>query len=114
MLGSKTHELDLARMRRERFAKLQGAMEREGIDALLLLTSGSVPYATGAWRLAADNGRATHRRVGALVVQGEAAPHLFTPSPEGAPPELPADHLHPPLWPETDAGVEEMARTVAE
>src|SRR5262245_42102769 len=113
-VGSGTHELDLARMRRERCAKLDAAMERDGIDALLLLTSGSVLYATGAWMLAADNGRATHQRVGALVVRGEAAPHLFTPYPEGAPPELPGDHLHPPLWPETDAGVEEMARTVAE
>ena len=114
MLGSGTHELDLARMRRERFAKLQGAMERDGFDALLLLTSGSVLYATGAWMLAADNGRATHQRVCALVVRGETSPHLFTPYAEGAPPELPGDHLHAPLWPETDAGVEEMARRIAE
>src|SRR5262245_36914309 len=114
MPGSGTHELDLARMRRERFAKLQGAMERDGIDALLLLASGSVLYATGAWMLAADNGRATHQRVGALVVRGGAAPHLFTPYAEGAPAALPGDHVHPPLWPETDAGVDESARIVAE
>jgi Xaa-Pro aminopeptidase len=64
--------------------------------------------------LAADNGRATHQRVAALVVRGDASPHLFTPYPEGAPPELPADHLHTPLWPESDAGVEEMARRLGE
>jgi Xaa-Pro aminopeptidase len=114
MVGAPTHELDLARMRRERHARLQREMELEGLDALLLLTSGSVLYATGAWLLAADNGRATHQRASALVLRGEAQPHLFTPHPEGAPPELPAQNLHPPLWPETDAGVEDLARRVAE
>jgi len=107
-----SHELDLARMRRERAARLQRAMEREGLDALLLLTSGSVLYATGAWMPAVDNGRATHQRVGALVLRGEGFPHLFTPYAEGAPPELPAGNLHPPLWPETDAGTLDMARRV--
>src|SRR3990172_1536822 len=114
MLGSGTHELDLARLRRERFAKLQRAMERDDLDALLLLTSGSVLYATGAWMPAADNGRATHQRVCALVLRGEASPHLFTPYAEGAPPELPAENLHAPLWPETDAGVLDLARRVAD
>ena len=31
-------------------------------------------------------------------------PHLFTAFPEGAPPELPADHIHPPLHVEWPAG----------
>jgi Xaa-Pro aminopeptidase len=109
-----SHELDLARMRRERLLKLRRAMEREGIDALLLLTSGSVLYATGAWMPAVDNGRATHQRVGALVLRDDASPHLFTPYAEGAPPELPSARLHAPLWPETDAGVQGLARRVAE
>jgi Xaa-Pro aminopeptidase len=108
------HELDLGRMRRERVAKLQTAMERQGIDALYLLTSGSVLYSTGAWMLAADNGRATYERTTALVVRGDNAPHVFTPYVEGAPPELPADHLHPPLWHESEAGVDELARTIVD
>ncbi len=108
------HELDLARMRRERFAKLQAEMERAGVDALYLLTSGSVLYASGAWMLAADNGRATFERSTVLVIRGDDAPHVFTPYPEGAPPELPADHLHAPLWHDTDAGVEDCARTIVE
>jgi Xaa-Pro dipeptidase len=114
MSAASSHALDLARMRSERMAKLQRAMDRDGLDALLLLTSGSVLYATGAWMPAADNGRATHQRVCALVLRGEASPHLFTPHPEGAPPELPREKLRPPLWPETDAGVEELARCLGE
>jgi Xaa-Pro aminopeptidase len=114
MSAAPPHALDLSRMRRERMAKLQRAMERDGLDALLLLTSGSVLYATGAWMPAADNGRATHRRVAALVLRGEPSPHLFTPYAEGAPAELPPGNLHPPLWPETDAGVLDLARRVAE
>ena len=108
------HELDLARMRRERFAKLQAEMERAGVDALYLLTSGSVLYASGAWMLAADNGRATFERSTVLVIRGDDAPHVFTPYPEGAPPELPADHLHAPLWHDTDAGVDDCARTIVD
>jgi Xaa-Pro aminopeptidase len=48
------------------------------------------------------------------VLRGEPAPVLFTPWPEGAPPELPTANVLPPLWPETDAGVEDLARRVAE
>ena len=103
------HELDLARMRRERVAKIQAQMEREGLDALYLLTSGNVLYAGGAWMLAADNGRAAFERTTTLIVRGDDHPHVFTPYPEGAPPELPRDHLHAPLWHDTDAGVEELA-----
>ena len=84
------HELDLARMRRERVAKIQAQMEREGLDALYLLTSGNVLYAGGAWMLAADNGRAAFERTTTLIVRGDDHPHVFTPYPEGAPPELPA------------------------
>ena len=107
-------ELDLGRMRRERVAKLQTRMERDGIDALYLISSGSVLYATGAWMLAADNGRAAHERTTALLVRGDESPHVFTPYPEGAPPELPRDHLHAPQWHDTDAGVDELARTVVD
>ena len=39
---------DLARMRRERFQRLQDQLEAQGIDGLVLLGSSSVAYATGA------------------------------------------------------------------
>ncbi len=105
-----TRDLDLARMRRERHGRLQQAMREQGIDALLLLTSGNVMYATGARHVMADNGRTYQLRNIALVLADAPAPHLFTPLLEGAPRDLPDDHLHPALWPETDEGVEDMAR----
>ncbi len=108
------HELDLARMRAERFAKIQAEMEREGLDALYLLTSGSVLYAAGAWMLAADNGRAAFERTTTLIVRGDDYPHVFTPYPEGAPPELPRDHLHGPMWHDTDDGIKGLARTLVD
>jgi Xaa-Pro dipeptidase len=109
-----THELDLARMRTARVSKIQAEMEREGLDALYLLTSGNVLYAGGAWMLAADNGRAAFERTTTLIVRGDDYPHVFTPYPEGAPPELPRDHLHPPMWHDTDAGIEGLARTLVD
>jgi Xaa-Pro dipeptidase len=105
-----THELDLARMRRGRHQKLQVAMADAGIGGLLLLTSGNVTYSTGVQVVQADNGRTYQLRTVALVLAGEEHPHLFTPYPEGAPAELPDDHLHPPLVLEGDEGVDDLAR----
>lgn len=105
-------QLDLARLRRDRHAKLQAQLTRRGIDALMLITSGNVLYASGAHLPAADGGRAVHQRTAALVVAGDAQPHVFTPAPELAPPELAADHVHPMLWPETDTGIEDLVRRV--
>ena len=39
---------DIARMRRERFARLQDQLDAQGVDGLVLLGSSSVAYATGA------------------------------------------------------------------
>jgi Xaa-Pro aminopeptidase len=108
------HQLDLARMRRERVDKIQTGMQRQRLDALYLLASGSVLYATGAWMLAADNGRAASERTTTLVVRGDEYPHVFTPYPEGVPPELPRDHVHRPLWHDTEAGVDELASTIVD
>ena len=55
----------------------------------------AVAYATGADAPGCDSGRAALLRPVAVVVAGDPSPHLFTPYPEGAPPELPGDHLHP-------------------
>ena len=71
-------------------------------------------YSTGVRPVMADNARTYQLRTIAVVLAGAPCPHLFTPLPEGAPPELPAEHLHPALWPETDEGVEDMARRIKE
>lgn len=107
-------ELDLGRMRRERHAKLQAEMARSGESHLLLLGDANVRYATGAANQAAESSRAAAQRMVALVVAGDAHPHLYTPFPEGAPPDLPADHLHPALAVECDEGVAQLAHELRE
>jgi len=106
--------LDLARMRRERHARLQAGLERAGAAALLLVAPGNVRYATGAALMGGDGSRFQYERAAALVVAGAAEPHLFTPHPEGAPPELSPGHLHPAPFLESREGVLHLAAILRE
>ena len=107
-------EADRARMRAERHARLQRQLVDQGLDGLLLLGTSAVAYATGADAPACDSGRAALLRAVAVVVAGADHPHLFTPYPEGAPPELPPDHLHPAVLPDLDDGAEALATALRE
>ena len=107
---------DRARMYSECGARLRAAMADNGVDALILLGNGNVVYATGAsWPLL-DAGLSHVERPVALVLAGDAHPHLFIPFREGAASEsqIPADHLHPPLYLEFDEGVHHFVTVVAE
>lgn len=104
-----TGQVDLPRMRRQRYSRLQTEMGRRDIPALLVFGSGAVQYAAGPSVISADSGRAAHLRTAALVLAGDDQPHLFTSYPEGAPPELVPDHVHPPLYTESDQGVADLA-----
>ena len=103
---------DLARMRADRHLRLQQLLETQGLDGLVLLASSSVAYATGADSPGEDSGRAGLFRSVAVVVRGSDAPHLFTPYWDGAPPELPPDHLHGPLFPDLEDGIDELAEAL--
>ena len=106
-----TGDLDLARMRRERHRKLVDALEGEGLAAAVLLGQQNIAYAVGARVPAADAARAAHQRMIAVVTADGGAPHLYTRFPEGAPPELPTDHVHPALpveWPDGAAALLEV------
>jgi Xaa-Pro dipeptidase len=105
---------DRQRMRTERHAKLQAQLEAQGLDALLLLGTSAVSYATGAAAPATDAARAALARSAALVVRGEASPHLRTPYPEGAPAELPADHLGGAVHPDLDDGAAALVGWLAD
>ncbi len=107
-----TDILDFPRMRRERYAKLLAEMDRRGVGAALLILPGNVAYAAGARAAMADGDRAGYERTVVIAVKGQSAPHLFTSYPEGAPPELPAEHLHPPLYPDLEDGVHAIARSL--
>jgi Xaa-Pro aminopeptidase len=107
---------DLPRMRRETGARLRSAMAERGIDAMILLGNNAVVYATGtSWPLG-DAGLSYVERPVAVVVANDDSPHLFLPFREGAALEsdLPADHLHGPVYLEFDEGVEHFARTLAD
>lgn len=104
--------LDLARMRRERHARLVASMQEDGIDALLLLGQANIAYATGLRVPASDQNLAIHRRPVALITADGAAPHVWTWYPEGAPAELAADHLHAGLRLEFDDGARTLAAAV--
>jgi Xaa-Pro aminopeptidase len=98
---------DLARMRRDRTARLQASLAAADVDALVLLGSSNVTYATGAsWPLS-DAGRANVEQPVAVVVAGDDSPHLFTPFAEDALGlDLGDDHLHGPVYLDLDEGVE--------
>ncbi|HKE75152.1 MAG TPA: Xaa-Pro peptidase family protein [Acidimicrobiales bacterium] len=104
---------DRRRMRAERSARLQDQMAAQGLDGLVLLGTSAVAYATGADAPGCDSGRAALLRPVAVVVAGDPSPHLFTPYPEGAPPELPGDHLHPAAVVDDDDGAAALASALA-
>ncbi|MEB3061905.1 M24 family metallopeptidase [[Mycobacterium] zoologicum] len=107
---------DRARLRRETGARLRAAMADRGVDALILLGNNAVTYATGtSWRLG-DAGLSHVERPVAVVLAADEWPHLFLPFREGASGEsdLPADHVHGPVYLEFDEGVEHFARVLAE
>ncbi|MEX2293858.1 MAG: M24 family metallopeptidase [Acidimicrobiales bacterium] len=102
---------DLARMQRQRGERLRGLMGAQGLDALVLLGNTNVAYATGAvWPLA-DGGRTNFEQPVAVVLADDPTPHLFSPVREDdrLRAELPADHLHGPVYLDFDEGVEHFA-----
>jgi Xaa-Pro aminopeptidase len=105
---------DLPRMRRERFERLQQQLDAQGVDGLVLLGSSSVAYATGAAAPAQHGDRAALFRPVAVVVGGDSAPHLYTLYADGAPAELPGDHLRGPLFPDLDDGIEAFAAALTD
>lgn len=106
-------ELDLARMRRDRQARLREELERGGVDVMILAGTGNVHYATGARWAASEVGMALLEPAVAVVTR-DGPPHLFTAYPDGVPPDLPADHVHGPIVPEFDDGVAALAGFVAD
>jgi len=109
-------EPDRGRMRRETGARLRATMADRDIGALILLGNNAVTYATGtSWPLG-DAGMSHVERPVAVVLADDEWPHLFLPFREGAAEEsdLPADHIHPPVYLELDEGVETFAQWISE
>lgn len=102
---------DLARMRRQRYARLQAELAAGGLDGLVLLGSSAVTYATGAVMPAVAGDRAALFRAVAVVVAGESAPHLYTVVDDGVPAEV---QLHGPLFPDLDEAMAGLAAALGE
>ncbi|MGH9005994.1 MAG: aminopeptidase P family N-terminal domain-containing protein, partial [Acidimicrobiia bacterium] len=69
--------IDAGRMGRQRHARLQAELARQGVEAALLLHGPNVTYATGQAVRGVDVSYATFERPVALVVAGEDRPHLL-------------------------------------
>jgi Xaa-Pro aminopeptidase len=109
----RTDDLDRARMRRERLAKVQEGMAANGFDALVLSGNSAVRYATGSEMMHVEISRNAYDPTIAIVLP-TGLPHLFTPYPEGAAPEIPSEHVHGPLLVEFDEGVDAFAGALAD
>ena len=103
---------DMARLRADRHAKVQGQLEAQDVDGLVLLGSAGVAYATGADAPGEDSGRAGLFRSVAIVVRGDSCPHLYNAFWDGVPAELPGDHVHGPLFPDLDDGITEFVEAL--
>ena len=101
-------EVDVTRLRRERHARLQAEMVRQGVDALVLLHAPHVGYATGQPARGVDVTVAAFDRPVAVVVAGQERPHLFGGVPDGLDVEV-----HPPVRPELDEGAAQLAAELA-
>jgi Xaa-Pro dipeptidase len=112
-------EADVVRMQTDRNARLRAGMAAHGVDALVLLATGNVTYATGATWPLADAGRANVERPVAVVIAGDDQAHLFTPFRDaGASPAergvgLDEGHVHGPVYLDFDEGVEAFAAVLA-
>ncbi len=101
--------VDRARMRRERLDRLQTQMERQQVDAALLLHGPNVTYASGHVPDAVDASHINYRRPVAIVPAAGPV-HLFV--------HDEVDHLDATvgagLWPELDDDMGALRRAVAE
>jgi len=100
-------------MRAERQSKLHDALTRRDAAAAVLLGTTNVRWATGARVVAADQARSARFRNIAVAAPDDPVPHLFTHTPEGVPPDHPADHVHPGVDVETDGGAAALVEFVA-
>jgi Xaa-Pro aminopeptidase len=103
--------VDVGRMQRERHARLQAEMARQGIDLAVLLHGANVAYATGLPTRAVDVTHATFERPVAVVVVGEERPHLLW---DAAGTGGLLAEIHGAVWPELDEGAARLARTLGE
>lgn len=105
--------VDLTRMRATRYRRILDAMDAEGLDGLILIGPANQEYA-GIRRPCADAMRMHYESVVVMIPRSGDRPHVWTDLIEGIPPEIPPDHIHPPLAIEFNDGLSALARAVRE
>ena len=96
-------ELNVERLRRDRYAKLQFQMAVDGLDALVLLHAPHVAYATDCLPKGVDATHASANRPVAVVLADQPQPCLLGGDPDG----LDVDP-HPAVWPDIDEGAADL------
>jgi Xaa-Pro dipeptidase len=104
---------DVARMVRERHARLQAEMANQDAEVVLLLHGPHVTYATGHPVRGVDATHAVFERPVALVVAGHDRPHLLGGEIDGWPAAALDVERHPAVWPELDDAMEDLADVIA-
>ena len=105
--------IDFARLRADRFRRCLDAMERHGLDALILGKPWNARYAAGFRNTYVAGKRGFSPT--AIVIRESREIHLFTHNADGVPPTVPLDHLHLPHWDpaNTTASVKKILGPVA-
>ncbi len=96
-------ELDVGRLRGERYDKLQGQMAADGLDALVLLHGPHVAYATDCLPKGVDVTHASANRPVAVVMADQPRPWLLGGEADGLDVEA-----GPEVWPDIDEGAAEF------
>ena len=81
---------------RERYARVQAAMARRGVGALLLATPHLAAFAAGARRVRVAGNGGTLPSV--VIVAGAPSAVVFTADPDGAPSWMPSAAVEPLAW----------------
>ena len=81
---------------RERYARVQAAMARRGVGALLLATPHLAAFASGARRVQVAGGGGALPSV--VIVAGAPSAVVFTADPDGAPSWMPRAAVEPLVW----------------
>jgi Xaa-Pro aminopeptidase len=108
------HHIDLGRMGRERYARIQAALAHQEVDALVLLKAANARYAAGAETPMGEASREYAFPTVALVLREAPHPWVLTANPAGVPPSLPAAHVLPPVLPEAPAGAAQLVARIRE
>lgn len=106
-------QIQLGRLRRQRYEKVQAALREHDLDALILTRHSNCLYATGTRHMGGLAGIGLYFPI-ITVVPPEGPPWVFTTDPDGVAPEVPPDHTFGPLFGEFNSAASYLCRWLRE